>query len=210
MSFIDTWKKYGGLFGGLIDVTGFNPFAPDNSIASRKIQPIKTIINNQLPSTSTSVKNFDDSFSKAIDNALSAFSSSALDYQKQALAEQQNFNAEQAKLAFERSQSSAREQMQFQKEMQKDAQAYNTLMSNTQYQRAVADLKKAGINPIMAIKGLDGSSPTVSAVSGASASSPSASSSQTDYTKGLSEDKRVIEAILGMLSSSASILKLLK
>ena len=82
-------------------------------------------------------------------------------YNQQAIALQkdaQEYNSYEAQLARDFAQASADKQMRFQERM-----------SSTQYQRAVADLKAAGINPILAASALRGSAP-----SGASASGPSA------------------------------------
>lgn len=163
-----------------------------------------------LDDVNSSIKKGFNSLSDAINNGFGAYSSSALAFEREALQNQQDFNSRQAELAFERSQSSVREQMDFQKSERLQAQAYNTLMSNTQYQRAVDDLRKAGINPILAVQGLSGSAPTVQAMSGSSVSSSPASSSKADYTSALKEDKQAINIMIDMLSSSLSLFKLFR
>lgn len=60
----------------------------------------------------------------------------------------------------------------------KVARDYETTMSNSAYQRAVADMKAAGINPIMAFSQGGASTPNVGAASGGSASVGGASGSQ--------------------------------
>lgn len=80
--------------------------------------------------------------------------------------------------------SSAKSQGEQNLGLQHDAQKYNSAeaerqraweehMASTQYQRAVEDLKKAGLNPWLAVSGINGGSP-----SGASASSSANSVSQ--------------------------------
>lgn len=180
-----------------------------NSLKEKKSATINSVRDSVGDFASSSNINL-DSIADAINNSMSSYTSSALAFERESLKNQQDFNARQAELAFQRSQSSAREQMDFQKSERLQAQAYNTLMSNTQYQRAVADLRKAGINPILAVQGLSGSAPTVQAMSGSSASASPASSSKADYTSALKEDKQALNIMIDMLSNSLSLFKLFR
>lgn len=84
------------------------------------------------------------------------------------------------------------------REAQKNRE-WQEYMSNTQYQRAVADLKKAGINPLLAFDSLSGAS--VPSGSAGSISSYNTNSLYTGMMSSILGDKKIQAALLTIFSS---------
>ena len=86
----------------------------------------------------------------------------------------------------------AREQMDFQEDMVRNQMRFQKDMSNTAYRRAVADMKAAGINPMLAYTQGGASSPQGSSAVGA----------RRDYKAPLGE---VIQNLIAARQATASI-----
>lgn len=89
----------------------------------------------------------------------------------------QGFNNLQGYITREFNSAEALKNREFQMSTLQESERYNTEMSNTAMQRRAEDLRRAGINPLLAVSQGGASTPTVSSLTGSAASAGNVSSS---------------------------------
>lgn len=96
---------------------------------------------------------------------------------------------------YEFNQASAERSMEFEREEAEKLREWQEMMSNTQFQRAMADMKKAGINPLLAFNAISGAD----VPQGAMASGSHASGSYGSPTS-------ILSSFVSMMASNKDLL----
>lgn len=125
--------------------------------------------------------------------------------QREFLDELRQLQKDSAAQQMEYQTQSAERAMQFSAEQQQQLMDYNERMANTAYQRGVADMKKAGINPILAAGGgsFAAATPAASAAAGVAQSGSQAEVSENNYA--LQYLQTILQGFGSIYNSSASI-----
>lgn len=162
------------------------------------------------------LKGIFDAFGESIESAASSAASAeaeaarkANEFTEHMFERQSQFNAEQAALAYQRAQTSADKANAFARSERIASQEWYENMSNTSYQRAMADMEKAGLNPILAYAQGGASSAMSSAASGHSAGASAASASSGSAAKANAAgakdaDQKLAQTYVSLLSGLAN------
>ena len=190
-------------------------FASDYNVPA--VDPSKVNAPYRHPSSSAAQPiDYTASIEKGFESLSNAFTSALQkDYAREEaiIAADRAFNAHQAQLqrdwqdayykrSLADSMASAKQAQDFSKSEREAAQAWQKMMSDTSYQRAVEDMKKAGINPILAYAQGGASTPGSTGAHGVTYSGSSASgAAATSSSKVSSKRSELYQMITTLLQT---------